>query len=159
VGGTLVVPAIETRSYRGGWVTAHDDVLQGDFAGAGNYTGVAFYGAAALSLAGATITGATAFVRRQASGGLPGVQTATLRLVTESERPAGAPTLTSSATGPALAQGEQAAFPIPTSWIDELAAGTAGGLAVFDGDGSPYIAFEGRGAVPSAWTLTISWTR
>lgn len=159
VDGVLLVPAVETRSYRGGWITAHDDVLQGDFAGAGNYTGAAFYGSTARALDGATIIDATMLVRRKSSGGLPGAQVATLRLVTESARPAGAPTLTSSATGPSLAWGEQAAFPIPTSWIDELAAGTAGGIAVFDADGSPYMAFDGRGALPSAWTLTISWTR
>jgi len=159
VDGVLLVPAVETRSYRNEWITAHDDTLQGDFAGAGNYTGAAFYGSAARSLDGATITDATLLVRRKGSGGLPAAQTATLRLVTESTRPAGAPTLTSSATGPSLAWGEQAAFPVPTSWIDELAAGTAGGLAIFDGDGSPYMALDGRGALPSAWTLTISWTR
>lgn len=157
--GTLIVPAVETRSYRGGWITVNDDVLQGDFAGAGNYTGVAFFGDAARTLDGATITSATAQIRRKGSGGLSSAQTATLRLVTESVRPSGAPTLTSSATGPSLAWGESVAFPIPTSWVDELAAGTAGGIAVFDGDGSPYIAFDGRGAYPQAFTLMINWTR
>jgi hypothetical protein len=159
VEGQQIVPAVETRSYRAGWVTAHDDVLQGDFAGAGNYTGCAFYGSTARALEGATITAATMLVRRKGSGGLAGAQTATLRLVTESTRPSGAPTLTSSATGPSLALGEQAAFAIPTSWIDELADGTAGGIAIYDADGDPYMAFDGRGALPSAWTLTIAWTR
>lgn len=159
VDGSLLIPAVETRSYRSGWVTGNDDTLQGDFAGAGNYTGAAFYGDAARALDGATITAATVMVRRKSSGGLPGAQTATLWLVTESMRPAGAPTLTSSATGPALAWGESASFAIPTSWIDELAAGTAGGLAIYDADGSPYMALDGRGALPSAWTLTVTWTR
>lgn len=160
VSGSLVVPAIETRTFRSDWITSHDDVLQGDFAGAGNLVGCAFYGSACLALDGATITAATVSIRRKSSGGLSSAQDTTLWLVTETTRPAGAPTLTSSTAGPTLAWGEaSAAFAIPTAWVDAMVAGTAGGIAAYDADGSPYVALDGRGTLPSAWTLSISWTR
>lgn len=159
VTGGLVIPAVETRTFRTSWITSHDDVLQGDFAGAGNLTGCAFYGSAPLALSGATITAATVSIRRKSSGGLSSAQATTLWLVTETTRPGGAPTLTSSTAGPSLAWGGEAAFAIPTTWVDAMAAGTAGGIAAYDADGSPYVALDGRGAMPSAWTLSISWTR
>jgi hypothetical protein len=37
--------------------------------------------------------------------------------------------------------------------------GTSGGLAVFDGTGSPYVRFQGRGGYGPAFTMTIAWKR
>ncbi|MEE3918179.1 hypothetical protein V2I01_04775 [Micromonospora sp. BRA006-A] len=37
--------------------------------------------------------------------------------------------------------------------------GTAGGLAVYDSSGSPYVRFAGRGSWSPAFTLAISWRR
>lgn len=160
VSGTLVIPAVETRSYRNSaWLTTSDDVFQGEFAGAGVYTGCAFYGPGALGLAGATISSATVMLRRAGSGGLPAAQALTLRLVTESAVPSGAPTLTSTTAGPSLAWGESATFSVPTAWIDSLAAGTSGGIAVYESDGSPYVVLDGRGRYTNSFTLTINWSR
>lgn len=161
--GTLVVVPVETRSYRtgsfAGWRTDNTDVYQGQYGGLGNHTGCAFYGSKPRSLAGATVTSATIRVRRDRAGDFA-KQTATLRLVTQATRPAGTPTLTSSTTGPRLAIGAtDNSFTVPTSWVQAMVDGTAGGLAVFDSGGSPYMRFAGKGSWSAAWQLTIRYTR
>lgn len=158
--GTLVVAPVETRTYGpAGWREDTADLFQGEYGGQGPFTGAAFYGDLPTSLAGATVTGATLHVRRE-RGGQVAVLAPTLRLVTEDARPAGAPTLTSSATGPSLAPGQITQdFTITTSWAQGMVDGTAGGLAVNAASGTPYLRFAGRGAWSPAWTLTINWTR
>lgn len=158
--GTLVVPPVETRSYRNGaWRTDNSNVYQGEYGGGGLHTGAVFYGAAPRSLAGATVTAASVQVRRQ-QGGAFAAQATTMRLVTQATRPAGAPTLGASTSGPSLAVGAtQSAFTLPTSWAQAMVDGTAGGIGFFDADGSPYVIFAGTGAWSPAWTMTIDWTR
>jgi hypothetical protein len=162
VSGTLVVPTVATRSYRPnyGWRTDNSDVYQGQYGGFGNHTGCAFYGSKPRSLAGATVTSATIRVRR-IQGGNFAKQTTTLWLVTESTKPSSsAPTRTSSTTGPRLAVGgTDNSFTIPTSWAQAMVDGTAGGLAIFDSNGSPYVVLAGRGTWSSAFVMTIRWTR
>lgn len=159
--GRLIVPAIETRSYRDGkWRTDTDNVYQGEYGGNGNHQGCAFYGSALKSLAGATVTKATIRVNRPDSGGTNAAQPTTLWLVTQSKRPAGAPSRTSSTAGPSLRRGQlNRAFAIPNSWAQSMVAGTAGGLCVYESDGSPYVILSGRGDMSSAWTLTVYWER
>lgn len=160
VTGTLVVSPVETRSYRsGGWRTDNDDVYQGQYGGNGNHTGCAFFGTKPQSLDGATVTSATIKVKRQAAGGITAAQSTTMRLVTQKTRPSGAPTLTSSTSGPSLKWGASTTFTIPTAWAQAMVDGTAGGIAFFDSGGSPYVIFEGRGDWSSAFTLTINWSR
>lgn len=160
--GTTVLSPVETRSYRTsyGWRSDNTDVYQGQYGGFGNHTGCAFYGAKGpASLKGATVTSASIRVKR-ISGGVFGSQTSTMRLLTEKTKPSGTPTLTSSTTGPALAVGStDSSFTVPTSWAQAIVDGTAGGLAFFDGSGSPYIRFAGKSAYASAFALTIKWTR
>lgn len=160
--GRLICSPVETRSYRtvfSGWRDDTADVYQGQYGGFGNHTGVAFYGSKPRSLSGATVTGATIQVRR-AQAGTYAAQTSTMRLVTQSTRPAGTPTLTSSTTGPALAVGQtDSAFVVPNSWAQAMVDGTAGGLGFFVAGGTPYIRFAGRGSWSPAFTLTISWSR
>lgn len=160
VTGALVCAPVETRSYRAtGWRTDIDDVFQGMYGGQGNHTGCAFFGLKPQSLAGATVTDAKLRVRRLA-GGSYNAQPSTLRLVTESTRPVGAPTLTSSTTGPDLAVGtETSEFDVPNSWAQGMVDGTSGGLAVFVSGGTPYLRFAGKGAWSAGWTLTIYWQR
>jgi hypothetical protein len=163
VSGRLVVSPVETRSYRStvfvGWRFDNDDVYQGQYGGNGLHRGCAFYGTKPRSLVGATVTSATIRVGRKSAGGITAAQSTTLWLVTQSKRPAGAPTLTSSTTGPRLKWGQIANFTIPTSWGQALVDGTAGGLALFDSSGSPYVIFAGRSSLSSAFTLTLNWTR
>lgn len=161
--GTLTVTPVETRSYRSGsvtgWRTDDDDVYQGQYGGWGNHTGCAFYGTKPRSLAGATVTGASFRVRMEQIGSYP-PQAATLRLMTNSVRPGGAPTLTSTATGPTLAQGGQEdRFPVAVAWAQAMVDGTAGGLAFFTASGSPYLRMSGRGSWSAAFTLTLNWRR
>lgn len=160
VTGSLVVPAVYTGSYRDSrWRTDTTDVVQGTYGGYGNSTGVAFYGTKPRSLAGATVTSARVAVRR-ARGGAYAAQATTMRLVTQAVRPAGAPTLTSTTAGPNLGVGAtDTSFTVPTAWAQAMVDGTAGGLALFDGDGSPYARYAGRGAYAASFTLTINWTR
>lgn len=157
--GTLVVSPVETRSYRNGsWRTDNTDVYQGEYGGWGNHTGCAFYGTKPASLTGATVTSATIRVRRE-RGGAYAAQSTTMWLVTQATRPSGAPTLGSSTGGPSLAVGGETTFSVPTSWAQSMVNGTAGGLAFYEADGSPYVVFAGRGTWSPAFTLTINWRR
>lgn len=157
--GKLVISPVTTATYQSGPGWFHTDVRQGVYGGYANTTGCAFYGTKARSLAGATATRATIQVRRK-SGGVYAARTATLRQVTQSSRPSGAPTLTGSTTGPSLAVGAtNNAFVIPTSWAQDMIDGVSGGLGVFVAGGDPYIVFAGRQDWSPAWTLTISWER
>lgn len=152
---------IETRSYRNGaWRTDNPNVYQGQYGGGGNHTGAVFYGDGPRSLAGATVLDASILVRRGA-GGAYAAQATTMRLMTNATRPAGAPTLTSSTAGPNIAQGVALTdgFGVPAAWAQAIVDGTAGGLAFFDGDGSPYVIFDGRGTWGPAFTLNINWRR
>lgn len=157
--GTLTVAPVETRSYRSsGWRTDNTSVYQGQYGGWGNHTGSVFYGTGPRSLTGATVTSATVQVRR-IEGGTFAAQPTTMRLVTESTRPAGAPTLGSTTSGPSLAVNGQTSFTIPTSWAQAMVDGTAGGLAFFEADADPYVRFAGKGDWAPAFTLTINWQR
>jgi hypothetical protein len=158
-GQTVIMPTF-TGTYRDSvWLTSTSDTMQGAYGGFGNATGVAVYGDKPATLTGSTVLQATVRVAR-GPGGLQASAATTLRLVTETDQPAGAPTLTSSTAGPVLAEGESLeAFELPVSWGQALADGTAGGLALFDGDGSPFARLDGRGTDPAAWMLTIDWER
>jgi hypothetical protein len=158
--GSLVVSPVETRSYRNGaWRTDNGQVYQGNYGGGGNHQGCAFYGSAPRSLTGATVTSAIVKIRRQA-GGWYAAQASTMRLVTQSTRPAGAPTLTSSTAGPSLAVDQSTnTFAVPASWAQAMVDGTAGGIGFYEADGDPYIVFSGTGSWSPAFTLTIYWTR
>lgn len=161
VSGSLSVAPVETRSYRSsGWRTDNTDVYQGAYGGNGNHIGCAFYGGKPKSLAGATVTGAAIRVRRKSAGGITAAQSTTLRLVTQATRPGGAPTLGSSTAGPRLKWGAtDDSFDIPTSWAQAMVDGTAGGLAINDSSGSPYVILAGKGSWSPAFTMTIRWKR
>ena len=160
VTGSKTFTPVETRSRQGSkWRTDNDDVYQGEYNGNGNHTGCAFYGSGPRSLAGATVTNARVKLRRKSGGGITAAQDTTFWLVTEKTRPSGAPTLTSTTDGPNLRWGEAATFTIPNSWAQAMVDGTAGGLAIFESDGSPYVIFDGRGRYGSSFALTINYSR
>lgn len=160
VTGTNTFTPVETRSRQGNrWRTDNADVYQGQYGGNGNHIGAAFYGQGPRALAGATVTSAAIQVRRRNGGGATAAQATTLRLVTERTRPSGAPTLTSSTAGPSLRWGQSTVFTVPTAWAQSIVDGSAGGLALYDASGSPYVIMDGRGAWAPAFALTINWTR
>ncbi|MFF9097555.1 hypothetical protein ACF1AX_31090 [Streptomyces sp. NPDC014802] len=165
--GRLVVAPVSTATYRdghwrsdGGGIDSFD-TFQGRYSGSsyGRMTGCAFYGSKPRTLAGATVTSATIQVRRLSAGDFA-ARTPTLRLVSQSTRPAGAPTLNETTAGPSLAVNATAnAFAIPTSWAQAIVDGTRGGLAISISADTPYIRLAGRGSWSAAWTLTINWRR
>jgi len=157
--GRLTVLPTFTGTYRdGAWLTGVDEPAQGAYGGAGNATGVAYYGYKPQSISGATVTGARVALRR-GPGGTASAQTATLQQVAGVLFDGSAPSLLDDITGPALAIGDSTVFAVPTAWAQDFVDGNAGGLGVFDADGSPYMRFTGRAASASAWLLTIDWQR
>lgn len=160
-GSTNIAP-VETRSYRAnfGWRTDNDDVYQGEYGNNGNHTGCAFYGNGPRQLAGATVTSASIRASRT-SGGDFAARATTLYRITNKTKPGGAPTRTGSSTGgPNLAVDKSdSTISIPTSFAQDLVDGTAGGLAIYQSDGSPYVRLKGRGSYGSSFVLTIKWKR
>lgn len=158
--GSKTFTPVETRSRQGSkWRTDNDDVYQGQYGGNGNHVGAAFYGNGPRSLAGTTVLSAYCKVRRKSGGGITAAQDTTLRLVTERTRPSGAPTLTSTTDGPNLKWGASTTFTVPTAWAQSMVDGTAGGLAIYESDGSPYVILDGRGDYGASFSLTINWRR
>ncbi len=159
VSGVLTVMPTYTGSFRDSkWRTDTTDLDQGTYGGYGNSRGVAFYGTKAQSLTGAVVTEASITVKR-GIGGVVSADTPTLWLVTETAVTSGVPTLTTSTAGPTLKPNQQSSFIIPTAWAQSIVDGTAGGLAVYDASGSPYIKLIGRGTLSSSFALSISWQR
>lgn len=161
--GTTQLAPVETRSYRGGdWRTDNDAVYQGLYASSsfGNHTGCVFYGSKPRSLAGVTVTSATWRARRLQAG-VFAAQSTTLRRVTQKTRPSGAPTLQAGeASGPRLRVDQtDTSISLPTSWVQDLVDGTAGGFAIYESDGSPYVRLAGRSDYSSAFTITVKWKK
>jgi hypothetical protein len=157
-GALTILPESTGTYYTSGWVDSF--VRQGirDVGGL-NGTGAVFYGQKPRSLAGVTVTSARLEeLQWLASTGHAPAST-TLRLITEQSRPAGAPTLTSTTAGPTLAMGDKISFTIPTAWAQSIVDGTAGGIGMYDADGSPWLQTSGRAQRPAAWTLVVDWTR
>lgn len=160
VTGDLTIVAESTGTYRGGaWNTRGGLVRQGNRGGAGNAVGAVFYGTKARSLAGSTVTGARLESIHLLDGPAAGTAS-TMRLITETSRPAGTPTLTSSTAGPGIVPGElPISFTIPTAWAQAMVDGTAGGIGFYVAGGTPYLHYAGLETRPSSFTLVIDWSR
>jgi hypothetical protein len=164
--GTLTCVPTATSCYRdGSWRSDGAsvnsfDLYQGRYSGSsfGRMTGCAFYGSKPHSIAGATCTKATLKMKRLSAGDFS-ARAVTLRLVSQSSRPSGAPTLNESTAGPALKIGDTSTFTLPDSWGQALIDGSRGGIAINVASDSPYIHLAGRGSWSAAMTLTISWRR
>lgn len=157
--GTTTITPVETRSYRSsGWRDDTDSIYQGQYGGWGNHTGCAFYGTKPRALKGVTVD--SAYIRaKRLTGGDFGARGTTLRRITNKTRPSGAPTLVAgSASGPNLAVGKSNThIAIPASYAQSLVDGTAGGLALLDSSGDPYVRLAGRSDYSLSFTLTIKW--
>ncbi len=165
--GVLVCPAVQTCDYRNSqWrddigPINSTDLYQGRFVTSafGRNTGCAFYGTKPTTLTGATITKATVRLSRLRSGSFA-AQSPTLRATTQSVRPAGAPTLNETTTGPSLRVDQQDnEFVLPVAWGQAFVDGTRGGIAIDVAADTPYMRFAGRGSWPTAFTLTLYWRR
>jgi hypothetical protein len=164
--GTLTCVPVSTACYRdGSWRSDGDpvnsfDLYQGRYGGSsyGRNTGCAFYGGKPHTLSGATCTKATVKIKRLSAGDFA-ARSATLRLVSQTTRPGGAPTLNETTTGPSLKIGDSTTFTLPTSWGQALIDGSRGGVAIAVSSDDPYIHLAGRGSWSAAMTLTLSWRR
>lgn len=164
--GTLTCVPVSTACYRdGSWRSDGDptnsfDLFQGRYGGSGfgRNTGCAFYGSKPHTLNGATCTKATVKLKRLSAGDYS-ARAVTFRLVSQTSRPGGAPTLNESTSGPALKIGSTSTFTLPTSWGQALIDGARGGIAINVGSDDPYIHLAGRGSWSAAMTVTISWRR
>jgi len=164
--GTLTCVPTATSTYRdGSWRSDGDpvnsfDLYQGRYGGSsfGRSTGCAFYGSKPHTLSGATCTKATLKLKRLSAGDYAD-RAVTLRLISQSSRPGGAPTLNESTTGPKLGIGDTATFTLPTSWGQLLIDGSRGGIAISISSNTPYIHLAGRGSWSAAMTLSLSWRR
>jgi hypothetical protein len=164
--GTLTCVPTATACYRdGSWRSDGDptnsfDLYQGRYGGSsyGRNTGAAFYGSKPHTLNGATCTKATVKIKRLSAGDFS-ARSATLRLVSQTSRPGGAPTLNETTSGPSLSVNASTTFTLPTSWGQALIDGTRGGIAISVSSDDPYIHLAGRGSWSAAMTLTLSWRR
>jgi hypothetical protein len=157
--GALACLPVDTSTYQNSaWLPDQRFIRQGVRGGNSNATGAAFYGDKPRSLEGATVTSARLEKIVVLDGPSPAAAS-TLRLITETTRPSGAPTLTSTTPGPIMRVGEDISFTVPTAWAQAMVDGTAGGIGVFDADGVPFVQYGGRGIYPSAFTLVIDWSR
>ena len=164
--GTLTCVPVSTACYRdGSWRSDGDpvnsfDLFQGRYGGSsyGRNTGAAFYGSKPHTLSGATCTKATVKIKRLSAGDYA-ARAATLRLITQTTRPGGAPTLNESTSGPSLTIDSSTTFTLPTSWGQSLIDGTRGGIGISVSSDDPYIHLAGRGSWSAAFTVTLSWRR
>lgn len=166
--GTLTCSPVSTACYRdGSWRTDigprdSTDLFQGRYSGSsfGRSTGVAFYGRKPRTISGSTVTKATVHLRRIKGSGVYGGRKPTFRLVSQSTRPGGAPTLNETASGPSLAVGDTVnSFAIPNSWAQAMVDGTRGGLAISIGSDDPYMQLAGRRTWSAAFVMVINWRR
>jgi hypothetical protein len=164
--GTLTCVPTATACFRdGSWRSDGDptnsfDLFQGRYGGSsyGRNTGAAFYGSKPHTLNGATCTKVTLKLKRLSAGDYAS-RSVTLRLVSQTSRPGGAPTLNETTSGPSLTIGSSTTFTLPTSWGQALIDGTRGGIAIAVSSDDPYIQLAGRGSWSAAMTLAISWRR
>ncbi|MFJ5644030.1 hypothetical protein [Streptomyces sp. NPDC093223] len=164
--GTLTCVPTATACYRdGSWRSDGDptnsfDLYQGRYGGSsyGRNTGCAFYGSKPHTLAGASCTKITVKLKRLSAGDFAG-RSATLRLISQTGRPGGSPTLNETTSGPSLGIGDTSTFTLPTSWGQALIDGTRGGIGISVSSDSPYIHLAGRGSWSAAFTIAISWRR
>ena len=148
-----------TGSWRpGGW-RSDSDVRQGDY-GYGNHVGAAFYGRQLAGLhANLSETRRAVLTYRRTTGGVFAPQSPTVWTLSESSRPAGAPTRLASAAGAAVGvySDRTASWQLPQSMTDALLSGTAGGLGIYVAGGSPYIVLLGRSEFASAFQLSVTY--
>ncbi len=157
---SAVVLPTYTGTYRGSaWITFDDLVYQGDY-GFGNGQGGVFFGDRLTALGADPTRGTIAVTISRHQGGDFAAQAVTLWLVTQKNRPAGAPTRTSSTsiTVPAVGGAPQQ-FALPAIWVNALLAGNAGGIGTYESTGSPYVVLDGSLENGAAFALAVNYWR
>ena len=152
--GVNTFAAVDAGSYRGGWRTDNDTIVQGDWGGWGQNAGAWFYGGAInQALNGATVDSAAIYIPRL-RGGVTAGQSLHLYHTNNNFRPAGD---TARIDGPHDATSpptnSTAWVAISTTLAQNLINGNGGvGIA-----GDPYIVLAGRSADPMTGAIQIAW--
>ena len=138
---TALLYATATKSYRGGWRSDTQDVIQGVYSDSGyksslnwNY-GCMWFGNLRSMLSGTTIKSATLTLHRKTGSGAGSAKTLYLCAITNTSA-SGAPGIAANygAIG-TIGRNETATFAIPVAAVQGLASGTYGGLCLYE---SPY---------------------
>ena len=138
---TALMYATTTKSYRGGWRSDTQDVVQGVYSASGyksslswNY-GCLWFSTLRTILSGTTIKSATLTLNRKTGSGSGSAKTLYLCAITNTSA-SGAPSIAVNygAIG-SIGRGETATFAIPVAAVQGLASGAYGGLCLYE---SPY---------------------
>ena len=138
---TALMYATTTKSYRGGWRSDTQDVVQGVYSASGyksslswNY-GCMWFSTLRTILSGTTIKSATLTLNRKTGSGSGSAKTLYLCAITNTSA-SGAPSIAVNygAIG-SIGCGETATFAIPVAAVQGLASGAYGGLCLYE---SPY---------------------
>ena len=138
---TALLYATTTKSYRGGWRSDTQDVVQGVYSASGyksslswNY-GCMWFSTLRTILSGTTIKSATLTLNRKTGSGSGSAKTLYLCAITNTSA-SGAPSIAVNygAIG-SIGRGETATFAIPVAAVQGLASGAYGGLCLYE---SPY---------------------
>ncbi|MBQ7887116.1 MAG: phage tail protein [Clostridia bacterium] len=138
---TTMQYATLTKSYRGGWRTDTNDVVQGLYSDYGyssslpwNY-GCMWFGNLRSVLSGQTIRSATLTLHRKTGSGSGSAKNVYLCAISNTTN-SGAPSIVASfGSLGTIGRDEQVTFGIPTSIVTALANGTYGGLCLYE---TPY---------------------
>ena len=138
---TALMYATTTKSYRGGWRSDTQDVVQGVYSASGyksslswNY-GCMWFSTLRTILSGTTIKSATLTLNRKTGSGSGSAKTLYLCAIINTSA-SGAPNIAVNygAIG-SIGRGETATFSIPVAAVQGLASGAYGGLCLYE---SPY---------------------
>ena len=138
---TALMYATTTKSYRGGWRSDTQDVVQGVYSASGyksslswNY-GCMWFSTLRTILSGTTIKSATLTLNRKTGSGSGSAKTLYLCAITNTSA-SGAPSIAMNygAIG-SIGRSETATFAIPVAAVQGLASGAYGGLCLYE---SPY---------------------
>jgi hypothetical protein len=122
-----------------------------------------FYYGTSLAIASKTIDNAKITLRRLATGGASSPQSVYLwthnwKTQSDSGAESNTPTLQE---GPIkvgeLAWGQTKTFSLPNGWGQDFLNGTRRGVAIYVGDGSPYLWLAGRGGNDQQGAITLTY--
>lgn len=150
---TVVLSAVDSGTWGGSWSDS-DIITQGSLTGADGGLGCWLYDARVDAIAGWTVTGASLHIVRSPAGDGPAAvhvvaHTASSRLST--------PTVVGDpvAAGTVL-PGETADLPLPAAMVQQLADGTAQGLAVVASGATDWCQLIGAGTDITSGQITIT---
>lgn len=158
---TKTLVPVSTGTWRGGRWRDTRNLYQGDWGGWGINLGAAFYGSQLSGLRALAGTPRSAVLNyTRTSGGVFAAQAPTFWTLAQKTRPSGGPTRQSSAVGTAVTTagpGRRASWAVPPAMLDDLLAGTSGGLGIYVGTADPYVVLAGPAEAATSMSLTVTY--